>query len=60
MRLWAKDTREPVPMEVRFVPQPDITVYELAVILSKTMKQPVIIPWDVWPTIDSSIQRHLK
>jgi len=57
---WNNREFEPEPMKVRFIPQHDITAHELAVILAKTMPQPVVIPWDVWPTIDPSIQRHFK
>lgn len=58
--FWDKHKREPEPMRLRFTPQPDITTYELAVILSKTMVQPIAFPWGAWETIDPSIQRHFK
>lgn len=56
--FWDKHKREPEPMLLRFVPAKDITVYELAVIVSKTMLQPVGFKYGKWEEIDPSIQRH--
>lgn len=58
--FWKNHDRKPVPIEARFEPQPDITVYELAVIVSKTMAQPVKFEWGIWETIDPAIRRHFK
>ena len=60
MMPWNDREFEPEPMKVRFIPKHDITPYELALIIAKTMRQPIVIPWDVWPTIDQSIRRHFK
>lgn len=58
---WDKHKPEPVPFEARFKPLPDISAYELAVIVMKTiptLNQPVSFPHGSWETIDPMVRRH--
>lgn len=61
MSFWKKHAVEPVPMQLRFTPQLDITPYELAVICAKcTPNEPTLFKYGVWETLGPDIQRHFK
>ena len=47
-------------IDARFKPLPDITVYDLAVILAQTMKQPIFFSVDQWKELPLPIKRHFE
>jgi hypothetical protein len=53
----------PLHIEAKFVPQPDITAYELAVIVSKTRgynAEVIRFTTAQWESLDPAICRHFS
>lgn len=58
--FWDKFKREPVPFQVRFEPTIEITAFQLAFIVSKTMCQPVSFTPDAWAALPDELRKHFK